>query len=114
MISEITVEDLAARLKTPDEFILLDVREPVEVAAVRIADQRVLLQPMSEVAQKGVAALPEAVCQKDAEIFVICHHGSRSAQLTGWLSKQGWTRIYSVAGGIDAYARRIDPTVGLY
>jgi len=45
---------------------------------------------------------------------VLCHHGVRSAQVTGWLAQQGWTNIKSVRGGIDAYARQIDQAVGFY
>ena len=114
MAPEISVEQLAEKIKSTDGFILLDVREPWEVALAKISDARLILAPMSELARRGPAALPEAARQKDAEIYVFCHHGVRSADVTGWLASQGWTNIYSVAGGIDAYARRIDRAVGEY
>jgi rhodanese-related sulfurtransferase len=114
MTPEITVQQLADKIKSPDGFILLDVREPWELARAKIADDRLTLQPMSELAQRGIDALPPAVRDQNAEIYVLCHHGVRSADVTGWLASQGWTNIFSVAGGIDAYARRIDPLVGIY
>ena len=114
MVPEISVQQLAEKLKSQDGFILLDVREPWEVALAKIADARLVVQPMSQLAQRGLEALPEAVRDQGAEIYVLCHHGVRSANVTGWLAAQGWTNVYSVAGGIDEYARRIDPEVGEY
>jgi rhodanese-related sulfurtransferase len=114
MIPEITVEELAEKLKTSAQFILLDVREPWELALAQIKDRRLIVSPMSALANQGLQALPEPVLQQDAEIYVLCHHGVRSADVTGWLASQGWTNIFSVAGGIDEYARKIDRTVGSY
>jgi len=58
--------------------------------------------------------LPETAKSKDAEVYVICHHGNRSTQVTAWLVKQGWTKVFNVNGGIDEYARKIDLLIGLY
>ena len=69
---------------------------------------------MSLLAEKGLAGLPDAAQATEAEVLVLCHHGIRSAQVAGWLSAQGWTRAFSVAGGIDEYARQVDPSVGSY
>ena len=64
---------------------------------------------MSVLAEKGLHGLPDAAQARDAEVLVLCHHGIRSAQVAGWLSAKGWTRTFSVSGGIDEYARRVDP-----
>jgi rhodanese-related sulfurtransferase len=114
MIPEISVEQLAEKLKTADGFILLDVREPWELAWAKIGDHRLIVAPMSGLANQGLVALPKPALQKDAEIYVLCHHGIRSADVTGWLASQGWANIFSVAGGIDEYARKIDRSVGKY
>jgi rhodanese-related sulfurtransferase len=114
MTPEITVQQLAEKLKSPDGFILLDVREAWELALAKIPDDRLIVQPMSELASRGLEALPEAARQKDAEILVMCHHGVRSADVTRWLASHGWTNVWSVAGGIDEYARVIEPGVGVY
>jgi rhodanese-related sulfurtransferase len=114
MTPEISVKELAEKLKSSDQFILLDVREPWETALAKISDSRLVLQPMSELAERGLAALSEAVRNPEAQIYVVCHHGVRSANVTDWLASQGWTKVYSVTGGIDSYARKIDRTVGMY
>src|SRR5512140_1848144 len=102
MVPEITVHELAQKLASPDGFILLDVREPDELALAKINDARLVVLPMSQLAQRGINALPASVRSQDAEIYVICHHGVRSANVTAWLSRQGWSRVFSVAGGINA------------
>jgi len=114
MVPEITVTDLAVKLQSEDKFILLDVRELNELSYAKLTDDRLEVTPMSRLAQEGTDALSESVKSQTAEIYVLCHHGTRSAQVTGWLAQQGWTNIKSVRGGIDAYARQIDKTVGVY
>lgn len=112
--SEISVEVLAEKLKSQDGFVLLDVREPPELEGARIQDARLVLTPMSVLGSQGLRGLPDAAQDKDAELLILCHHGTRSAQVAGWLTAKGWTRAFSVSGGIDEYARRIDPSVGSY
>ncbi len=114
MIPEISVQQLAEKIKSPDGFVLLDVREPWELTRSRISDDRLTLLPMSELSRRGLEAIPASIRDKQAEILVLCHGGVRSARVAGWLLSQGWMRVFSVAGGIDEYARRIDPGVGLY
>jgi rhodanese-related sulfurtransferase len=113
-VQEISVDALADKLRSQDVFVLLDVREPWELESASITDSRLLAAPMSTLSQNGLAGLPDAVQVRDTEVLVICHHGTRSAQVAGWLSSNGWTRAFSVAGGIDEYARRVDPAVGSY
>jgi rhodanese-related sulfurtransferase len=114
MIPEITVTELAKKLKSQDSFILLDVREPHELNHAKIMDSRLEVTPMSGLANRGVDALPESAKLQDAEIYVMCHHGHRSSDVTRWLAAQGWTNVFNVRGGIDAYANEIDKTVGFY
>ncbi len=111
---EITVEELAGRLHSPDPFILLDVREDWEIALASIVDARLQIASLNRLAEAGLPALPASARRKEAQIYVLCHHGLRSAQVTSWLASQGWSDVHSVRGGIDLYARRIDPAVGLY
>lgn len=108
------VEALAEKLRSQDQFVLLDVREQWEIEAAKIADERLAVLPMSLLAKKGLAGLPEPAKSQEAEIYVLCHQGARSAQVAGWLAAKGWKRVFSVAGGIDEYARRIDRSVGIY
>ena len=114
MIPEITVAELSEKLKSGDSFILLDVREPMELDLAEITDSRLEVTPMSRLAQEGVDALSESARQKDSMLYVMCHHGNRSAQVTAWLSQQGWTNVFNVRGGIHEYARSVDNTIGFY
>ncbi|HSK87324.1 MAG TPA: rhodanese-like domain-containing protein [Anaerolineales bacterium] len=114
MVSEITVAALSEKLASKDQFILLDVREPHELDSARLTDSRLEVAPMSRLAREGAKALPEPATSKDATIYVMCHHGSRSQQVTAWLAQQGWKNVFNVRGGIDEYARAIDQSVGFY
>jgi len=114
MIPEITVTDLSEKLKSEDTFILLDVREPHELNFAKITDGRLDITPMSRMAREGTNALSESAKSPEATIYVMCHHGNRSAQVTAWLAQQGWKNVFNVRGGIDEYARQIDHSVGFY
>ena len=83
-----------ARTATP---ILLDVRERHEFVAVRVPGA--LLCPTSSFLLR-FSELP-----RDRPIHVICHTGSRSAAVTLFLLRNGWTQVYNVAGGMDAWER---------
>jgi rhodanese-related sulfurtransferase len=111
---QISVEALATRLESRDAFVLLDVRENWEVKRAAIKDPRLQVKPMSQLSREGVGGLPADAQARDAEVYVLCHLGTRSDQVTAWLVAQGWTRTFSVTGGIDAYARKIDRSVGSY
>ena len=111
---EISVRKVAQKLSKAGNFIILDVRETWETALAGLKDERVRLAPMSELAHTGTDALPPEASEKGAEIIVICHHGSRSAEVTAWLSGQGWSKVCSMAGGLEAFAEEIDPSIGRY
>jgi len=114
MLPEITVNDLGKELKSDEKFILLDIRELVELEYARIEDDRLEVQPMSRLADEGPDALPESVRSQDVPVYIMCHHGTRSAQVTAWLVQQGYQNVFNVSGGIDAYARSVDSSVGFY
>ena len=112
-VPELTVEQLAQRLEQGEALVLLDVREPVEMQMAQL-DEEVEVAPVSALVREGEEALPEVARDRDARIVVYCHHGMRSAQVVAWLRQQGWNNVWNLAGGIDAYARRVDSTVGFF
>ena len=114
MIPEITVTELSEKLKSENKFILLDVREPHELNFAKITDSRLDITPMSRMAREGTNALSESAKSPEVTIYVMCHHGNRSAQVTAWLAQQGWKNVFNVHGGIDEYGRQIDHSVGFY
>ncbi|MDO8753823.1 MAG: rhodanese-like domain-containing protein [Anaerolineales bacterium] len=114
MLPEITVTVLGEKLKSDEKFILLDVRELSELERAKITDSRLEVTPMSRLAQEGVEALSESVQSQKIPVYVMCHHGNRSKQVTGWLAQQGYKNVFNVSGGIDAYARKVDSSIGFY
>ena len=90
-----------------DPPVLLDVREAWEFQTARLPDS--VLMPMGDVPSRAYAEL-----DPDAHIVVVCHHGQRSLSVAVWLRKQGFERAQSLAGGIDAWSRSIDPAIPRY
>ena len=103
---EISVGQVNALKKRGETFTLLDVREPWEYEKSRIEGSKHI--PMGEV--------PTRVQQMDPEehIIVVCHHGMRSLSVTNWLRQQGYENVQSMRGGIDGWARTVDPKVPIY
>jgi rhodanese-related sulfurtransferase len=97
---------LKARLAAGDKLQLLDVREEWEYQTARI--DGALLMPMGQVTAR-VAELDPA-----AETVVICHHGGRSMQIAGLLERQGFSSVINLTGGVDAWARAVDPSMPVY
>jgi rhodanese-related sulfurtransferase len=114
MLPEITVTELSEKLKSDDKFILLDVREPHELNFAKLTDSRLETTPLSRLAREGINALSEFAQSRDSTIYVVCHHGNRSGQVTAWLAQQGWKNVFNVRGGINEYAEKIDQSVGFY
>ncbi len=113
-VPEIDVFELKKLLQAePDGRapLLLDVREPAEWALCRLPGA--ILVPLSDLARRGVAALPNGL-SANTPLVVYCHHGVRSAQVTAWLLGQGYHDVVSLAGGIDAWSERIDPGTPRY
>lgn len=111
---EVTVQEIARRRRAGETFVWLDVREADEVATVAIPDSQVTHLPMSRLARERTACLPAAALDPSAEIVVFCHHGMRSAQVVAWLRGQGWRNAFSMAGGVEAWAHQVDPSIGTY
>jgi rhodanese-related sulfurtransferase len=112
-IPEISVRDVARRMESGEKLLLLDVREEMELKRANLGEGIVWV-PLSQMAAARLAALPAELEDKEQEVVVFCHHGIRSAQVAAWLAHEGWQNVFSMAGGIAAYAREIDPSVGNY
>lgn len=84
---------------------LFDVRTPEEREKAKIAGA----QHFDQAAQAKLAKLDKAT-----PLFFHCHHGGRSQQAAEHYLRQGFTEVYNVVGGIDAWSAQIDPTVPRY
>jgi rhodanese-related sulfurtransferase len=102
--------ELAALAAAGTAPLLLDVREPWELATARLhPDGTTLLHiPMQQVPQR-LAEIPTA-----QPVVCICHHGARSAQVVAFLLRQGHTDVYNLDGGIDAWSLEVDAGVPRY
>jgi rhodanese-related sulfurtransferase len=106
---EISPEAFAALRNQPgtNPPVLLDVREPWEVEVAVIHGS--LSMPMGDIPSRANAEL-----DPDAHIIAVCHHGVRSLNVAVWLRNQGFVQAQSLAGGIDAWSRAVDPSVTRY
>ena len=103
-VKEISVQELKARLDAHD----------ITVVDVRPADERAqaqLKQPFRTL-DAGIAALSDI--PKDAPIAFLCRSGGRSARAAEQFRAHGYTKVYNVTGGINAWAREIDPSLSEY
>jgi rhodanese-related sulfurtransferase len=85
---------------------LVDVREPWEFEICRIEGSENI--PMSE-----LPARMGAFDREQRTVF-ICHHGARSLQVAEYLSGNGFTQVMNLEGGVDAWARTVDPDMQQY
>ncbi|MBV9522102.1 MAG: sulfurtransferase [Alphaproteobacteria bacterium] len=102
----ISVDELAARRRAGEAIVLIDVREPWEREICHLPDSRAI--PLASLSEH-LDALPH-----DGMLVIHCHHGARSAQAVQWLRANGFANAVNLEGGIDAWARRIDPAMGTY
>ena len=93
-------------LENSQAYLLLDVREPFEYQIASL-DNSVLI-PMNQIPDR----LDEL--EKQQAIMVICHHGMRSENVAYYLDQQGFTQVFNLTGGIDAWARSCDAKMALY
>jgi molybdopterin/thiamine biosynthesis adenylyltransferase/rhodanese-related sulfurtransferase len=102
----ISVKELKSKLDNKEDFLLLDVREPYEYDIARIPGAKLI--PLGQ--------LPSRMSELDSaqEIALHCKTGKRSAQALHLLQEAGFSKLVNVAGGIEAWANEVDPTVPKY
>ncbi len=105
---DLTASDLCVWLDDPSRPVplLLDVRELWEVQICHIRDSITI--PMNSIPEH----LPRL--ERSRPIVCICHHGMRSALVGRYLQQQGFDDVSNLAGGIDAWARQVDPDMPTY
>ena len=105
-IPAMSARELKRKIDGREAFELIDVREPFEYEIARIDGSKLI--PLAEIAER-VDEL-----QRERMIVVHCHSGGRSAQAVRLLQERGFTNIYNLEGGIDAWSDEIDPSVPKY
>jgi len=104
-IPEMQVEELKRRLDAGEDLFVLDVREPHEYQICHINGH---LIPLGD--------LPKRVNELDSsrEIVAHCRSGVRSAKAVAFLQQAGFKKVHNLAGGILAWADRVDPKMPKY
>lgn len=104
---ELSASELQDYLETvPARPLLLDVREPWEFDKACIEGST--LVPMRTIPERLHDFDP------DQEIVVICHHGIRSRMIGLYLENHGFSNIINLTGGVEAWAREVDPDMETY
>jgi rhodanese-related sulfurtransferase len=107
MIRALSAAQAAQLLQEAPGAVLLDVREPWEVQLAAVNTPFVHM-PMRSVPNR-LADLDDS-----APIVCMCHHGMRSLQVAHFLVQHGYTDVYNLSGGIDAWSALVDPQVARY
>jgi adenylyltransferase/sulfurtransferase len=104
--AEMTATELKALLDRGDRPLILDVRNPEEIAICRIAGSTVI--PLPE--------LPGRLSELDQadSIVVHCKSGVRSAKAIALLQAAGFARLKNLRGGILAWIQEVDPSLPTY
>ena len=105
-VPSVGAEELARALAGSEPPMLVDVREPTEWAISHLPGARLI--PRAELPQR-IEELGRA-----REIVLYCRSGERSARAARLLLDLGLTRVRNLAGGIHAWAERVDPTLPVY
>jgi sulfur-carrier protein adenylyltransferase/sulfurtransferase len=102
----ISVSDLKRKIDNGDAVVIVDVREPFEYEIAHLENSKLI--PLSD--------LPDHVDELDRakEIVALCHTGTRSALAVDFLKGAGFEKTFNLAGGINAWAEEIDPTMQKY
>ena len=101
----INVKELKEKLDNKEDIFILDVREPHEY---EISNLNGYLIPLND--------LPERINELDSskEMVIHCKMGSRSAQAVEFLKRSGFKKVKNLAGGINAWADKIDRNMPVY
>jgi rhodanese-related sulfurtransferase len=105
-MDEISPQELKARLDRGDRPVLVDVRQDWETKLCRL-DNAVHI-PIEEIELRTEELNPAD------EIVVYCHQGVRSAAVAAYLRELGFAKAANLAGGLDLWARTVDPSMRRY
>ena len=105
-MDEISPQDLKARLERGQRPVLLDVRQDWETKLCRLPNAVHI--PIEEIELRTEELSP------DDEIVVYCHQGVRSAAVAAYLREHGFAKAVNLAGGLDLWARTVEPTMRRY
>ncbi|HEU4368867.1 MAG TPA: rhodanese-like domain-containing protein [Methylomirabilota bacterium] len=105
-MSEISPQELKSRLDGRQAPLLLDVRQDWETKLCRLPNAVHI--PLEEI------ELRVDELNREDDIVVYCHAGVRSAAVAEYLRSLGFTSVRNLSGGVDLWARTVDPSMRRY
>ena len=104
-IQQISAPELKAMLDAGTKFELVDVRTPAERELASIAGARLLDEAYHDELLKR---------ERDTPLVFQCHYGIRSQGAAEYFRERGFSRLYNLTGGIDAWSILVDPATPRY
>ena len=104
--SEIDVHRLSELREEEKKIQILDVRDDNERNHAHV--KGTIHIKLTEIAKR------HKELDKNRNIFVMCHTGTRSQTVVKWLKTKGYDYSVNVLGGIDAWAALIDRDIRRY
>jgi rhodanese-related sulfurtransferase len=104
-MEDLTPVQLKQRMETEEPLQLIDVREPYEWNTGNLERHGARHVPMGEL----LARIGEL--DRDVDLVIYCRTGARSSNVGRYLSAQGFGRVYNLKGGLEAWARDVDPDI---
>ena len=101
----ISAVELKAKFDNSENFQLIDIREEYELEIACIGGDHI---PMGEV-RNNLDKI-----RKDIPVIIHCRGGKRSGNMVVFLSDNGYDNLYSLHGGINAWAEQIDTAMNVY
>ena len=105
-VPSVAPKQLKTELSGDTPPLVLDVRETDELAISRLSGATHL--PLGQLGERF------GELDQDRDIVVLCRSGARSAEATKFLLRQGFRSVRNVSGGINAWAREVDPSLPVY
>jgi monothiol glutaredoxin len=103
-VRQLQPAELKRMLEKGEALKLIDVRTEREHDIASIAGGRLLEEIEGEL----------ETLDRDTPLVFFCHHGPRSQNAADRFLREGYKRVYNLAGGIDAWSREVDPNVPRY
>jgi monothiol glutaredoxin len=104
-VKPLSVQELKAKLDAGETLQLFDVRPENERAIAKLDESRIF----DDTAKAHIEGL-----DNDTELIFICKMGGRSQQVAQYFLSQGYTKVYNVVGGMNAWSVDIDPNMKRY
>jgi monothiol glutaredoxin len=104
-VRQISPRELKAMRDAGERFELVDVRTEAERAIAHIEGSRLLDREYGD----QILAM-----DRDTVLVFQCHHGVRSQAAADYCVRAGFTRVYNLSGGIEAWSLDVDSGVPRY